>query len=157
MRDSEEIKGDPRRVKVFLTTDSPVIRRKVERELGDRERFPLPAAAVTSSTSPPEAREEEVEESDLSSPLSHTTGGVRVISVQEGEVAHCGPGRTTSREGVLRMLTEWFILKKTDVTFVTAWSLFGASSVEGKAEDTIFRIDASNCGKRNAKPCQMQH
>lgn len=83
-------------------------------------------------------------------------GRMAVVSVTDGAVAHCGPARDVSREGALRMLTEWFVFKRhVDFAIITAWSLFGASACEGKSENSIWRIDASNCGQPGAKPCQM--
>lgn len=83
--------------------------------------------------------------------------GVSVVIVEDGEVAHCGPGKEVTNGGVLRMLAEWFIFKRhTDIQLITAWSLFGASSVEGKSENNIFRIDSSRCGQPGAKPCQTR-
>jgi hypothetical protein len=83
--------------------------------------------------------------------------GVRVITVSEGSIAHSGPQSTISKDNFHRLLTEWFIFKQmVDLNIITAWSLFGSSAVEGKDENNIFRIDASNCGEKGAKPCQMQ-
>lgn len=70
--------------------------------------------------------------------------------------AHCGPNRIVSSNSFLRMLSEWFLFKHhTQFQLITAWSLFGSSAVEGKNENQIWRIDASNCGQSGAKPCQM--
>jgi hypothetical protein len=84
--------------------------------------------------------------------------GVEVVTVTEGEVAHCGPTQTITQTGVMRMLAEWFVFKlHTDVQIITAWSLFGGSAVEGRNGGQVYRIDASNCGKTSAKPCQNSY
>lgn len=84
--------------------------------------------------------------------------GVSVVTVSSGEVAHCGPSQTITQSGVIRMLAEWFVFKRyTDVQLITAWSLFGGSAAEGRNERHVYRIDASNCGKKGAKPCQMSY
>lgn len=112
--------SDPTRTRVFLMTDSPLVR-------------------------------------DFFFDQLQTRRGITVVTVSDGEVAHCGPTRTVSSSGVLRMLSEWFVFRRhTDLHLLTAWSLFGSSAVEGKRHDATQRIDASNCGQEGAKPCQMR-
>jgi hypothetical protein len=121
---SNRFGGDTRRMRVFLATDSPIVRTNIEHSLQNSERF---------------------------------NSGIQLISVTRGSVVHCGPSRETTKDGVLRMLTEWFILARhTDITLITAWSLFGSSAVEGKQEKNIYRIDASNCERNGIRGCQMR-
>jgi len=146
--------ADPRRARVFLTTDSPDVRDAVEKALRS-ERFSAKALAGASAgaaeTPAADGAESEAVGQTASAPA---TSGLHVVSVQSGSVSHCGPHRNTDPSGVLRMLSEWFVLSRhVDVPVLTAWSLFGASAVEGHKGE-VHRIDASNCGQTGAKPCQ---
>jgi hypothetical protein len=162
--------ADPRRAKVFLTTDSPDVRTYIENALRS-ERFSAKALAsgaaggATADAAAADNGSHSVSistagQASASAAATDATepsagSGLQVVSVRSGHVAHCGPLRSTDAPSVLRMLTEWFILSRhVDYAVVTAWSLFGASAVEGMSENFIHRIDASNCGHPGAKPCQ---
>ena len=82
---------------------------------------------------------------------------LRIVTVKQGSVSHCGPDRACDSGSFLRLLAEWFTLKRA-VRFkiVTAWSLLGSSAAEGAPRGHhTYRIDASNCGQTGARPCQM--
>lgn len=89
--------------------------------------------------------------------MQSTYPALEIVAVQQGSVSHCGPDRTCDSGSFLRLLTEWFTLKRA-VRFklITAWSLLGSSAAEGApVGHHTYRIDASNCGQPGARPCQM--
>jgi len=96
-------------------------------------------------------------DSDPSSTLTSTS--LSASSRLLGPVAHCGPSASPSLASIRRLLVEWFTFRRqVDVALLTAWSLFGSSAVEGsKRVKEVHRIDASDCGKKGAKPCQNDY
>lgn len=77
----------------------------------------------------------------------------RFVSVTDGLVAHSGPHSGTDKAGVLRMMTEWFLLRRESKhVILTAWSLYGSSAVEGLYNIWVDRVDSSECGK-GGRPC----
>jgi hypothetical protein len=82
--------------------------------------------------------------------------GLRIVQSSKGAVTHCGPTKLTDSDGVLRMMSDWFLLKRSDRLVLTAWSLFGSSAAEGHPERDVMRIDSSLCGQAGTKPCQMR-
>lgn len=79
------------------------------------------------------------------------------MTVTDGLITHSGPSSGTDKAGILRMMTEWFLLRReAKHVILTAWSLYGASAVEGLYNIWVDRVDSSECGK-GGRPCMSSY